>query len=247
MPTEVALARYYATYYENATTKVTADIPGRLAEHLFRLCRPHLDDDPSRSFRVLDYGGGDGSISVELARKLNAHGVERVEIALIDYEKQVRDHDRERIRIEAMTGLEEVRDASMDMVIASAVLEHLPRPREVLEALLEALKPGGVFYARTPYIAPLASLLARFGIEIDFTYPAHLHDLGHKFWSRCLATTGRQRGYAIVRSTPSIVETSFGRHFLRSLAATLLKLPGYVFKASYPYVGGWEVVIRRSE
>jgi hypothetical protein len=51
--------------------------------------------------------------------------------------------------------------------------------------------------------------------------------------------------YQVLRSTTSIVETTFNQHFLRTLAAHVLKMPGYAFKETYGLVGGWEIFVRR--
>jgi hypothetical protein len=152
-----------------------------------------------------------------------------------------------RIRLSRLEKLAEIADQSMDLVIASAVIEHIPEPRDVLLKLFSSIRSnGGVFYARTPYVAPFLKLTKVIGMSFDFTYPAHVHDLGAKFWNNFPSALPLAGEFQVLRSTPSIVETSTRRHIMRTLVAHLLKMPGYIMKESYGLVGGWEIVIRRN-
>ena len=134
---------------------------------------------------------------------------------------------------------------SFDLIIASASLEHVPDLRTTLLALLAAMKHGGRFYARTPYMVPLIRLAEHFGVRIGFGYPAHLFDLGVGFWNRLPQTLGLEGSIRIFASRPSIVESTFSSAPLRSLLAYMLKWPGYIFGERYRLVGGWEIVMER--
>lgn len=247
MPKPEALERYYSTYYDGKDEKITLDAPGRIAAHIYRHVRSTLTLAPRRNFSMLDYGGGDGSISTQFAAKLHDEGkAAAVHISLLDYDQSTTEVATQRLTIARPENLDEIHDQSMDLVIASAVIEHVPHPREVLIKLFSALKPGGVFYARTPYLAPLARFAGICNVKIDFTYPAHVHDLGSKFWNNITNMLPLGGEYQVIRSCPSIVETSFEQHFFRTLIAHVLKMPGYAFKETYGLVGGWEVFIRRN-
>ncbi len=246
MPKPKALEDYYSHYYDDKDEKITLDTPDRMACHIQRYAGPSMGNLCGREVSVLDYGGGDGSISIRLAFKLLEQGARKVSIALVDYDRTTIDASDHRILISRPENLEEISGLSMDLVIASAVIEHVPEPRKVLASLFSSLKPGGVFYARTPYVTPLSKLTKVFGLRFDFTYPAHVHDLGARFWNNITNVLPLVGQYQAIRSTPSIVETTFGQHFLRTLAAHILKIPGYVFKESYGLVGGWEIFIQRT-
>ncbi len=245
MPKPTTLEAYYSHYYDDKDEKVTLDTPDRMACHIQRYAGRSMGNLSGREVSILDYGGGDGSISIRLAFKLLEQGAKTISIALIDYDRTTIDASDHRILISRPERLEEISEQSMDLVIASAVIEHIPEPRDVLTRLFSSLKPDGIFYARTPYVIPLSKLTKVFGIRFDFTYPAHVHDLGARFWNNVTNILPLVGVYQAIRSTPSIVETSFGQHFLRTLAAHILKAPGYVFKESYGLVGGWEVFIKR--
>jgi 2-polyprenyl-3-methyl-5-hydroxy-6-metoxy-1,4-benzoquinol methylase len=245
MPKPEALMKYYGHYYDDKEEKITFDAPVKIASHIFRHSKSYVTGSGEAEIAMLDYGGGDGSISTKIAKFLLDVGVETVSIGLIDYDQSVKATVDQDIRISRPKDLYEIQEGTMDLVIASAVLEHIPDPRDILVKLLASLKVGGVFYARTPYVYPLMKLANACNSQFDFTYPAHVHDLGARFWNNITNILPTEEKFQILRSTPSIVETSFNQHFLRTLAAHILKAPGYVFKESYGLVGGWEVFIRR--
>ncbi|MEO0356696.1 MAG: class I SAM-dependent methyltransferase [Pseudomonadota bacterium] len=52
-------------------------------------------------------------------------------------------------------------DASVDVIVADYVLEHIPDPKAFEAEVRRLLKPGGMFCARTPHKASYVALLAR--------------------------------------------------------------------------------------
>jgi SAM-dependent methyltransferase len=246
MPTDDALVTYYQRYYEPSPgarrdERITVNDPLRFGKYLAAAVRTYL-----RGGRVsiLDFGGGDGAIAQSVATRLLADGVDQVHITVVDYNETTVTPQDSRITIIRNRTLDCVDTRDVSFVIASAIIEHLPAPRAALEALLNCVARGGVFYARTPYIAPLMGLLRRVGINMDFTYPGHVHDLGQSFWETYFA--GRAAGeFRVLASRPSIVETTFRKHLLRTAAAHALKAPWYLLRRSYKLVGGWEVLVQR--
>jgi len=246
MPSEEALASYYGGYYEAYAPDehTTFHDTGRFAQHILK----HV---PSEAFapttRLLDFGGGDGSVAVKLAELLVATGRSNfVEIMLVDptADKALSTKNCE---LSYRSDLDNV-EPGFQLVLASAVLEHIPRVNGVIHELFDLLVDGGAFYARTPYAAPLKRILPRF----DLTFPAHVHDMGVDFWDRVPETLGLDA--RVVRSAPSIVETSFRASPIRAFAAQLLKAPAFaelLLKGKtrrslrWHWVGGWEVVLQR--
>ncbi|MCI5207238.1 MAG: SAM-dependent methyltransferase [Candidatus Electrothrix sp. ATG2] len=49
-------------------------------------------------------------------------------------------------------GLLPFKDESVDMILNSAVLEHVPNPEQVVSEILRVLKPGGVVYCFFPFM-----------------------------------------------------------------------------------------------
>ncbi|HET8549663.1 MAG TPA: methyltransferase domain-containing protein [Bryobacteraceae bacterium] len=234
MPTEAALRAYYRRYYEHGSG-VTLHGPERFADHIARQVpvRPMM--------RVLDFGGGDGSVSLLIAEHFLAHGTTDAEVLIVDYNACARSPQPE-IRVRTADTLERI--DRYELVLASAILEHIPHPQPVLQKLLSAVTPGGFFYARTPAMAPLLEAMARLGLHGDFTFPGHLHDMGERYWSGVVDRMG-DSGLQLVVSRPSLIETKFGRDPVRTLAAFMVKAPWRALGRRWPYVGGWEVVIRR--
>jgi SAM-dependent methyltransferase len=247
LPTNDALRSYYSRYYEQAVFQdlenVTFHEPQRFATHVLRKAQPFL---PGQSLTVLDFGGGGGNLSLAAARLLLKYGASHVHVVLVDYNASLSRTDFHGISLECHEDLDSANAKDCDLVLASGILEHIPHPQADFARLLTTLRPGGIFYARTPCIAPLFRVLQRMGLPLDFTYPAHVHDMGEAYWSNILGLlpSGFQ-GYSIICSQPSIVETTLRRNMIRTIAAHVMKSPWRIFGSHYPFVGGWEVFIRR--
>jgi SAM-dependent methyltransferase len=242
MPTPEALRSYYRDYYKEAEERVTFDLPQRLAIHIFRRS---FDAVPKRRIDILDFGGGDADIARRIADLLLKAGAAGVRILLVDFNAEVPPWGQPKISLDRAESLEDVQEGAFDLVIASAILEHIPRPRRDLTSLLSALRPDGVFYARTPSVVPLMRLSRLFGVRWDFTFPGHVHDLGESFWGAILGHLRLGDSIEVLETRPALVETTFGIHPLRTVAAYLLKAPWHLLGRSYGFIGGWEVFFRK--
>lgn len=246
MPTQEALDRYYGSWYQEPIHKesgeeVTFDDSARFGRHLANLVSRYQD---FKRFAILDFGGGDGSLAYSLALQLLERGAERIEILVVDYNDRTVASKDPKIVVSRVATLDEV-SGTYNLVIASAIIEHLTEPKQYLKKLLESLAPGGCFYARTPYIYPLMSVLAVVGLKWDFSFPGHVHDLGQEFWERYFRKSQSLQNWQVLVSRPSLVETTLRKHAVRTMIAYLLKAPWHVFGRSYKLVGGWEVFVRK--
>lgn len=216
----------------------------RFAKHLYRLfMRAGEGWSLKDEIHILDFGGGDGSLSAALAEYMIQKKLCRMaKIMVIDYCESLHAPHHRAVRLEHLQSLEQLAENKhYDIVIASAVFEHLPKPGAAMKKLFGAVKEGGVMYIRTPYKYPFRVSLAKLGIGYDLQYPEHLWDFGGYGWWKDLAGKIGCRQMVLAVSQPSIVESSFRVHFLAALAAYALKAPGYVMH-KWPYVGGWETV-----
>jgi SAM-dependent methyltransferase len=251
MPTAAYLERYYASYYraEEQNQQVTFAEPERFARHILRGIRPKTGGRRWGALvRILDFGGGDGTLALALADRLLAEKPERrVEIRLMDFPAPRAAADP-RVRISHRRPDQRV-EGEHELVLASGVLEHVPEVRPLLAALFAAMAPGGFLYARTPYGLPFTRLFP----DLDLTYPGHVHDMGHRFWSRVVETFGWPA--RCLASRPSLVESSLARQPLRTAAAHLFKLPARVegllspagrIERLWTLVGGWEAVLQKT-
>lgn len=236
MPTSGALEEYYGAYYgADDGDQVTFSGVERFARHIARFC-------PDGANKILDFGGGDGAVALALARILAGRGA-TPEVTLVDYAEPQPDAA---FPIERITELEDVR-GEFDVIVASAILEHVPDVGDAIRRLWRLGRPGAVFYARTPYWAPMLRLAP----SIDLTFPGHVHDMGPAFWNRFIGTLELEGD--LLASRPSIVETSLSQAPARTAAAYLLKAPSHLEclvrrgdwrRPLWGFVGGWEVFAR---
>jgi len=244
LPTKKTLDSYYNSYYQSNDEKLTFDDPKRFGKYLFDQTCKYLTKKETLS--ILDYGGGIGTISIELAKRYLDSGVPEVKVVIVDYEQTAIISDSPNLVINRYSTLSELKDQKFDVIIASAIVEHLPTPRTEITCLFELLNERGLIYFRTPYVMPIIVLLKKLRVNFDFTYPGHIHDLGQAFWDNVLETFGLKNGFNILYSRPSIVETTISKHFGRTLIAYLCKAPWYVLGNRWRFVGGWEILIQNA-
>ncbi len=242
MPTAAYLNELYDP------TKYHSDLLGsaQATERCASRIASFLDGFKTKPLRLLDYGGSDGTLSHALDQLLTRRGFTgKRDFTVVDLHSRPPAPPLRFIDLNAFSKLEE----RFDVVLASAVIEHLPNLREVVQRLLELRAPESVFYARTPCDAPLQRWFPGYRVR----WPRHLHDLGPEFWAQ-FTNTFHCPG-KLVHSSPSVIESDYRRHPIRSSIAFMLKLPGHMetrflqpmLQYSVPkwdLVGGWEVVIR---
>lgn len=251
MPKPEVLQDYYSRYFDSTeaagegdTVRMTFQGIDRFARHLVKAMPVAAGKSP---VRILDYGGGDGSLALAIAKSLSNRAVS---VALVDYQKPRAMLLPEHVQVTHVSHLTQVQKSyqgqKFDIVLASAVAEHIPELNGVLKLLFGMIKPGGHFYARTPSVSHLIAIIP----FLDFVYPAHVHDLGASFWNRITRTFTVNA--EIIISRPSIVESEWRQAFLRTLFAHILKLPAHIEAKIAPrrvdrwwnLVGGWEIVLR---
>jgi 2-polyprenyl-3-methyl-5-hydroxy-6-metoxy-1,4-benzoquinol methylase len=244
MPKDHVLERYYSQYYVDTKLRTTTSNSENFARHVIA---PMPDLARSNPLRILDYGGGDGSLSRAIAGEIvgNAKKACDIQIDLVDYEAPGAFSDRQ-ITFRGHKDLSAV-EGNYDLILASAVLEHVPQVNGIIRSLVGLARPRSYFYARTPFMIPLARLVGK----IDLTYPAHVHDMGSSFWNRFAQTFGVQAELLVSR--PSLIETAFFEAPARTVAAFIMKLPSHLELAIrrprpidpiWTLVGGWEVVLQ---
>lgn len=241
-PTEKFLKEFYTKYDIGDNRRKKLD-PRRLASHLTK----YLGNfSPGETFRILDFGGGDGAVSQCLGQYLLSSGIARkINISVVDY-NAVTDRKENSISQYSFENLDLIPlSDKFDIVIASAILEHLKNPRQIVSSLLQKMKKQGIFYARTPYTFPFYQVFKKLGITFGMPYPAHLFDMGSYFWSDLLTTLNLSADFRMKKSHTSLVHAEFRKNPLLTILSHLVKLPSYLVGKWYPFSGGWEVVIER--
>lgn len=246
LPTDKFLEQYYKSYYDNKKSGVTFGNIHRFAQHIFKQVKGISKKD---SLHLLDFGGGSGHISYLVAEKL--YGLKKnrigITVTVVDYNDKTVASTIPGIQMQHSRDLQTIKNQRFDLIFASAIIEHIPYPAESLAIMLACLNEEGFFYARTPYVLPLLKAAHRFGIFLDFAYPSHIHDLGARFWENIILESWINGNFAIIKSQPSMVETSFRESIPRATLAYLLKFPWRFFPRSYKYVGGWEIFIKKEK
>jgi SAM-dependent methyltransferase len=244
MPTSSYLAEYYGSYYQPEGPKVTFPSSiGRFARHI---AQSTLSRFTGSTLRILDFGGGDGTIAKEIAVDfLASHPGSTAKVLVADYLEPAH-FVRDRLEFASVRTLEQAPPASFDLIVASAICEHVPNLAATLPLLFRAAAPGGMVYIRVPWVLPLK----RWFPSVPLLWPMHVHDLGPAFWNR-LPERGVLRG-DIFRSRPPLSETEFRQHFLLTLASHLMKMPArlelrlrrHPRNCWWKLVAGWEVIYR---
>ncbi len=246
-PDEAFLGRLYDSYYgavDDAAPRITAASPGRVGARISSYARRFLSGAIAHDgARILDVGGGDGSIAVDVAARL---GEPRRgwDVTVVEAGQSGWRAAGPEVRV---TTVPDMPDAGrFPIVILSAVLEHVTDPMAILDAAVARLAAPGILYVRTPYVVPVLRIAERLGASVDFTYPAHLYDLGAPFWDRIgdwssLLTPADR----VVASRASPVEAGFRSAPTRAVISVALKQSGRVIPPMRAFSGGWEWVVAR--
>jgi 2-polyprenyl-3-methyl-5-hydroxy-6-metoxy-1,4-benzoquinol methylase len=146
------LEEYYEEYWkrEDPTPLKDAFTPTRIA-----LLRKLLGKD---DHRILDAGCGSGT----LVGQLGHHGFETIGFDISQHAVELASERHPSARFVRHSAEDlpwPVDPASQDVVVAFEVIEHLLRPRALVEGAWEALRPGGHVALSTPYHGRLKSIV----------------------------------------------------------------------------------------
>ena len=83
-PLPEVLDEYYATFYSDPDDQVTLTNKNKFARHIFHYAAAVA---PSERLCVLDFGGGDGTLALLIARVALESGYDAVDVQLVDYTK----------------------------------------------------------------------------------------------------------------------------------------------------------------
>jgi len=243
MPTDAYLKDYYVDYYKDSEKQITFyGQVERFSRHIYK----YLIIDKNKSLiKIMDFGGGDGSIAVQLGRIImkNNPNIRKIHVLSVDYQVQ-NQFDDGTVEFHSVKNLDEV-DCTYDVIIASAIFEHIQNLDKCLVKIFSLITSGGYLYARTPFLMPFKKLF-----NVPLLYPMHVHDLGPSFWNRIIERYNLDA--TMVSSRPPLAETEFKERFAYTLLGYLFKLPCFIEKflrknrpdLLWQYVAGWEIVVK---
>ncbi len=246
MPTDAYLASYYSNYYSGSDKEVT--FTGKIERFADHICKYMKFDAGKEIVTIMDFGGGDGSIAIQIGKSILAKNkqLKKIKILLVDFQLQ-KGFDDGTIEFVSVAGLDEVTHP-YDVVFASAIIEHIPKINETMQQIFKLVADGGYFYARVPYIMPFKKIFK----SMPMLYPMHVHDFGPSFWNRIIERY--KLNAVVIASQPPLPETEYKERFLYTLLGHIFKIPAYIdIKLRNPkdlvwnYVAGWEYLMQKNK
>lgn len=159
--TRADYVRFYRDFNgsEDAILAETAAPPRReLARHIAEFCRRDQLESQGEVPRILELGAGVGDVLAAVRDSWGATAV-GVELSTAAARRarqlhglEVWENDIEQLKLDAR---------SFDLILMSAVLEHMMDPISVLRAARTALKPGGLLFLRVPDLTRISLCVRR--------------------------------------------------------------------------------------
>lgn len=159
--------------------------PRSMHGHVMRPIIERLNQ--AQAHTVLDLGCGEGWFTGALDRcGFEASGVdsdaERLAVARRQYP-----HMRFQV-MDALQGLDSGLAQRFDAVVLVDVIDHVVRPRKLIESALDALKPGGLLVVTSPYYGYAKNVALALTGRFDKRWDPTLDDGRLKFFSRATLT-----------------------------------------------------------
>lgn len=199
------------------------------------------------TLRLLDFGGANGTLLREVVARLpDSVDRERSRFVVADLFPQELDPPLEYVRSADLSPT----DDRFDVILLSAVIEHLPNAGDELRRLDRHLRDGGLMYGRTPWDMPFVRLVPSYSLR----WPRHLLDLGPAFWAN--AGSAVLPNYVYERGGTSPPDSDFSHAPVRAVATRLLKGVGAAEAATiqrwlsyeqpkWRYQGSWDAWLRK--
>ncbi len=148
---------------------------------------------PGRGGTVVDLGCGDGYLSYLIAQR--NYRVISVDIAATRLQKLKEKREEQSIKLlQADIKRTGLADRTVDTVVCSEVLEHIPDYEEVLQEAYRILKPGGQFIVTVPYKENLKTIICPY-CHRAFHPDGHVH----RFDRENLAASLHRTGFRVLR------------------------------------------------
>lgn len=147
--------------YTSSTTKILRDNFAELYQEVSSILRLDKDD------LVVDIGSNDGNLLSNFKDKHRVLGITPEEIGKLAIERGIPTMFSYFTQGAVSTVLKEQGQASL--ITATNVFAHIENPNEIVELILQLLKPNGVFISESHYLLSLVETL-----QYDTIYHEHL-------------------------------------------------------------------------
>ncbi|HHM24256.1 MAG TPA: class I SAM-dependent methyltransferase [Bacteroidetes bacterium] len=199
-----------------------------------------LSQLPRTPGKVVDLGCGDGYLSYLMARR--GHSVLSVDIATSRLNKLRENIGGLPVQILQAdikhTGLQ---SGSVDAVVCSEVLEHIPGYEEVVQESYRILKPGGLFVITVPYKENLKTIICPY-CHRAFHPDGHLH----RFDKANLAQALEKAGFQVLKQKTFRSKLMVHlQYHLKLKYGMLLRLGDRLFSALMPEFTWYLLVVAR--
>ena len=165
VPTPEELEAIYQDYFQDEESFLDGT-NALLAGRILNSIRKYLRWDSFRGKKIMDFGAGNGNISVILMEQ-------GALVRAIEPDVKAREV-LERKRVETFHDVKDVPSpGDFDLILCIEVIEHLPDPLGTLGILNGFLKPDGVFYLTTPNRMGLKARVKKSSWK-EVLYPGHL-------------------------------------------------------------------------
>lgn len=237
MPNEIFLKNLYDPKIYKSNLTNNSGKTKKLAEKIYKEL-----EFKHKNIKILDYGGGNGELSKQLIELFIKNNI-NAESLVVDIHNNIKS---EKIYFKSVEEFK-TDQKDYDIILASAVLEHLPNFIDVLENLLSKLANEGYFYCRTPWEFELSKLMKFYKIK----WPRHLYDIGGDFWVNFFKN---KNDFDIILSETSITEINKKkklRYFIAQFLKNISKFEFYMKKnkvslPKWPFVGGWDLIVKKN-
>lgn len=200
------------------TARLFVEYPGTM-EDFYRETDGYLyelsnnDDDPFVSYlaqkfgacmkgrHVLDYGCGIGVMAMKFAEaglKVTACDVNGPSIGFLKHRVAARGWEESLHVVEPAIALQPSRP--YDLVTCFHVLEHVATPRELLQSLVDCLKPGGLFCGVAPFDMIYDEFPEHIEAHRDLRLDALCEDAGLEVKGRLVHNTYRDSDVVLVQA-----------------------------------------------
>lgn len=131
--------------FDQMAAKYDNDARKALANLVVQQLKPRLQQHQSKS--LLDYGGGTGLVSLELADQVQSVLIVDAAAQMIDVAKaKIRNQNLSNAEAIVANFTEEPPQVKADVIIVSLVLLHIPDTDKILQALYDALNDHGELF-----------------------------------------------------------------------------------------------------